>query len=121
MKRQRKSGAGSRVKGGAGPSGAPGSPWQSGGRGGGRPSAAAPVLIETSDVTKTRLTARLNGAEAETSTHPVPPFAFTPPPPPPLVALTYFICFSQSGLGSAPCVKIIRIHVKPPFESSMAV
>ena len=56
--RQKESGAGSRVKGSAAPGGARGSQWQSGGREG----VVSDALIETSDMTKTGLTGRLNGA-----------------------------------------------------------
>lgn len=71
VKRQRESGAGSWVKGGADPGGARGVvvAVQIAGGGVGLFLVTAPVLIETSDVTKTRLTGREKGAAVTEQLH----------------------------------------------------
>lgn len=74
VKRQRESGAGSWVKGGADPGGArgvvvAGEIGELGGGGVGLFLVTAPVLIETSDVTKTRLTGREKGAGVTEQLH----------------------------------------------------
>lgn len=94
--RQRESRAGSRVKGGADPGGAQGSRWRSVSREGVVFWVAALVLIETSNVTKTDLTGRVNGAAV--TEQPYPASNTLRPPLSPRLAPPYFSSFPPPPL-----------------------